>query len=97
MTLNQHTPAHLPRPSRNPVKRGASAVVRLARALRADRRGNIMMMTGLAIIPLTFVIGFGVDYAKAEKLQTKLNAAADAAALVAVDPLDDPAVRRYRA
>ena len=45
-----------------------------------------MMLTGLAIIPLTFVVGFGVDYARAMRLQTHLNAAADAAALMAVSP-----------
>jgi len=45
-----------------------------------------MMLTGLAIIPLTFIVGFGVDYARAMRLQTHLNAAADAAALMAVSP-----------
>ena len=44
------------------------------------------MILGLSVIPLTFVIGFGIDYSRSEKLQTKLNAAADAAALAAVDP-----------
>lgn len=71
---------------RNSLSRGHAAIARLALALCADRRGNILMITGLAIMPLTLTIGFGVDYARAEKLQTKLNAAADAAALVAVDP-----------
>ena len=54
--------------------------------LGADRSGNIAMILGLSVIPLTFVIGFGIDYSRSEKLQTKLNAAADAAALAAVDP-----------
>ena len=58
-----------------------AAMLRAVRRLGADQRGNIMMMMGLAIIPLTFAIGFGVDYSRAEKLQTRLNAAADAAAL----------------
>jgi Flp pilus assembly protein TadG len=31
-------------------------------------------------------VGFGVDYARAEMLQTQMNAAADAAALAGVDP-----------
>ncbi|WP_052207664.1 pilus assembly protein TadG-related protein [Sphingopyxis fribergensis] len=44
------------------------------------------MIMGFAIIPLTFILGFGVDYARAMSLQTKLNAAADAAALAAVAP-----------
>ncbi|MBJ7501298.1 MAG: hypothetical protein JHC57_16195 [Sphingopyxis sp.] len=44
------------------------------------------MILGFAIIPLTFILGFGIDYARAMSLQTKLNAAADAAALAAVAP-----------
>ena len=56
----------------------------LLQRLRADRRGNVMMITGLMIVPLTVSVGFGVDYAKALRMQTKLNAAADAAALAAV-------------
>lgn len=59
---------------------------RLLRRLRADCRGNILMTMGLAIIPMTFAIGFGVDYSRAERLQTRLNAAADAATLAAVVP-----------
>ena len=73
-------------PSRNPLARCGAAMAAMVHRLCADRAGNIIMMTGLAIIPLTFTIGFGLDYARAERLQTKLNAAADAAALVAVDP-----------
>ncbi len=56
------------------------------RRVTADQCGNVMMIMGLAIIPLTFAIGFGVDYSRAEKLQTRLNAAADAATLAAVVP-----------
>ncbi|WP_206244376.1 TadE/TadG family type IV pilus assembly protein [Novosphingobium terrae] len=54
--------------------------------LRADRRGNVMSIMAFAAIPLIFAIGFGLDYSRAEKLQTKLNAAADAAVLAAVVP-----------
>ncbi len=57
---------------------------RLAARLKHDQRGNILMMTGLAIMMLTFATGAGVDYSRAMRLQTKLNAAADAAALAAV-------------
>jgi Flp pilus assembly protein TadG len=56
----------------------------LARALRREQRGNVLMIVGLAIIPLSFAVGMGIDYSRAMKLQTKLNAAADAAALAAV-------------
>jgi Flp pilus assembly protein TadG len=44
------------------------------------------MITAFAIIPLTFAAGFGIDYSRAMSLQTRLNAAADAAALAAVAP-----------
>ncbi|CAN5397777.1 hypothetical protein BH09PSE3_BH09PSE3_23900 [soil metagenome] len=44
------------------------------------------MLMGFAIIPLTFLVGFGIDYSRAMSLQTHLNAAADAAALAAVAP-----------
>ena len=56
------------------------------RRLRADRQGNMLMMMGFAVIPLTLAIGFGVDYSRAERLQTQLNAIADSAALAAVAP-----------
>jgi Flp pilus assembly protein TadG len=58
----------------------------LIRRLAADRSGNILMLTGLAILLLTMAIGMGIDYSRAQRLETKLNAAADAAALAAVDP-----------
>ena len=44
------------------------------------------MMMGFAVIPLTLAIGFGVDYSRAERLQTQLNAIADSSALAAVTP-----------
>lgn len=44
------------------------------------------MIMGFALIPMTFAVGFGVDYSRAKSLQTHLNAAADAAALAAVGP-----------
>jgi Flp pilus assembly protein TadG len=54
------------------------------RTMLRQRRGNVMMMFALALAPLTCSIGMGVDYARAMKSQTKLNAIADAAALLAV-------------
>lgn len=62
-----------------------AAMGRLAR-LKADQRGGVMMIMGFSIIPLTFTVGFGIDYSRAMSLQTHLNAAADAAALAAVGP-----------
>lgn len=52
--------------------------------LRTDRRGNVLMLMGFSVIPLTLASGISIDYARAARLQTKLNAAADAAALMAV-------------
>ncbi|KQM36371.1 hypothetical protein ASE59_04710 [Sphingomonas sp. Leaf10] len=51
--------------------------------LRADRRGNILMIFGFALVPITFATGMAIDYGTAMRIQTDLNAAADAAALSA--------------
>lgn len=59
-------------------------VSRLTRSLARDRRGNVLMLMAFSVIPLTFSTGMAIDYARAARLQTKLNAAADAAALAAV-------------
>ncbi|PVE53471.1 hypothetical protein DC429_12215 [Arthrobacter sp. TPD3018] len=60
------------------------------RCLFRDRRGNVLMMFGFALLPLTFAVGMGIDYARAMTAQTKLNAIADASALVAVSKLVMP-------
>jgi Flp pilus assembly protein TadG len=54
------------------------------RRLYADRRGNVLLIMGFATIPMTFATGMAIDYSQAARLQTKLDAAADAAALAAV-------------
>ena len=64
----------------------STAAAKLIARLKADQGGNIFMIMGFAIIPLTFIVGFGVDYGRAMSLQTQLNAAADSAALAAVAP-----------
>jgi Flp pilus assembly protein TadG len=56
----------------------------LARSLTADKRGNVLMIVGFALVPLTFSTGMVIDYSRAARLQTKLNAVMDAAALSAV-------------
>ncbi len=66
--------------------RSAAAWVRFGTRLKANEEGGVLIILGFAIIPLTFALGFGIDYARAMSLQTKLNAAADAAALAAVAP-----------
>lgn len=52
--------------------------------IRPDTRGNVLMTLALSIVPLMLATGASIDYARAARLQTKLNAAADAAALAAV-------------
>lgn len=64
----------------------AAALGRFFSRLKASQEGGVFIIMGFAIIPLTFILGFGIDYARAMSLQTKLNAAADAAALAAVAP-----------
>ncbi|MCW0198102.1 pilus assembly protein TadG-related protein [Sphingopyxis sp.] len=69
-----------------PSRRPAAALARFLGRLKADQKGGVYMILGFSLIPLTFIVGFGVDYARAMSLQTRLNAAADAAALAAVAP-----------
>ena len=52
--------------------------------LRRNTAGNVLIMFGFAMIPMVFAAGMGVDYTRAAKLRTKMNALADAAALSAV-------------
>ena len=47
-------------------------------------RGNVLMLFGFAVVPMVFATGMGIDYSRAARLRTKLNAIADAAALSAV-------------
>ncbi|WP_068083700.1 pilus assembly protein TadG-related protein [Novosphingobium rosa] len=74
-SLPARLPAHWP-----------DRLVAFLRRLRADRRGNVLLMMGAALPLLLLAVGFGIDYARAQRLQTKLDAAADAAALATVDP-----------
>jgi Flp pilus assembly protein TadG len=50
----------------------------------ADRRANIAIIFGLAMLPMISALGCVVDYTMASMIKTKLQAAADAAALAAV-------------
>ncbi|HWW66076.1 MAG TPA: pilus assembly protein TadG-related protein [Sphingomonadaceae bacterium] len=52
--------------------------------LGRDRRGNVLLLVAFSIVPLVLATGVGIDYSRAARLQTRLNAAADAAALAAV-------------
>jgi Flp pilus assembly protein TadG len=51
-----------------------------------DRRGNVAIIFALSLLPAVFLIGMALDFSAAIQKRTKLNAAADAAALAAVTP-----------
>lgn len=62
-------------------------VIPVARAIapfRRDRHGTVAITFALALIPIAFACGAAVDYSYANKVKSKLDAAADAAALAAV-------------
>ncbi|WP_395612461.1 pilus assembly protein [Allosphingosinicella sp.] len=58
-------------------RRGRGFLSRLAR----DSRGNTLAIVGAALIPLTAMIGSGVDMSRAYMAKTRLQTACDAAAL----------------
>lgn len=60
-------------------------MVAAARKMLAAREGTVAMTFALSIIPVFGVVGAAVDYGSAALARSKLDAAADAAALSAVD------------
>jgi uncharacterized protein (UPF0333 family) len=50
-----------------------------------SRRGNVAIIFALTLLPITFLIGMVINYSEASQKQVILDAAADAAALAAVD------------
>ena len=68
----------------------APAVARcgtLVRAVSVDSDANVTLISALSLIPTLFGLGFSIDYARAQMLQSRINAVADAAALTATDQL----------
>lgn len=61
-----------------------SSLYRPVLGVLRHRRGAVMMMFAMALPVLIFAIGMGIDYARAMKAQTRMNAVADSAALSAV-------------
>ena len=61
----------------------ASLVSRLYGFTR-DRRGNVMIIVGLAMLPLLGMVGLAVDYSVALTAKAKLDTAADAAAIAGI-------------
>jgi Flp pilus assembly protein TadG len=72
--------------TRHPSARLVALCITFGRLLSRERQGNVMVMLAFGLIPLTFAIGFEIDYSRARKMQTDLNSIADAAVLTAVDP-----------
>lgn len=51
---------------------------------RDNKRGNVAIITGLTCLPLIAAVGCVIDYTSASLIKTKLQAAADAAAVATV-------------
>jgi len=51
---------------------------------RLNKRGNVAVITALAILPMVAAVGCAIDYTSASMIKTKLQAAADAASLATV-------------
>lgn len=56
-------------------------------SLAQERDANVTLISALALVPSLFGLGFSIDYSRAEMLQSRINAVADAAALTATDML----------
>ena len=51
---------------------------------RLNKRGNVAVITALAMLPMVAAVGCAIDYTSASMIKTKLQAAADAASLATV-------------
>jgi Flp pilus assembly protein TadG len=65
------------------IKVGATRFMSLLAGFAKDRSGNVMMLFGLAMIPVLGLAGAAVDYSRATTMRAMLNAAVDSAALMA--------------
>jgi Flp pilus assembly protein TadG len=60
------------------------AFLSLLNRFRANRSGNIAVLFGIACVPLISAVGCAVDYSMATKMRSKLQAAADGAAVASI-------------
>ena len=58
-----------------------NVLLSLVRRFRRDQRGNIAVLFAIACLPFITAVGCAVDYARATQMKSKLQAAADAAAV----------------
>lgn len=65
------------------MKNGTKMLAALLNRFRSDRSGNVMMLFGLALVPILGLTGVAVDYARATNARASLSAAIDSAALMA--------------
>lgn len=66
-------------------------------AWKNDQRGNVLMLTGLAILILFAVAGAGVDFGRQQLVRMKLQNASDAAAIAAASLPESTSVEQRRA
>jgi len=69
---------------------------RLLASFRTNRRGNVAVITALACLPMVAGVGCVIDYTNASMIKTKLQAAADSAALATVS-VNSPVVATAKA
>jgi Flp pilus assembly protein TadG len=62
----------------------AQSALSLITQFRSNKRGNVAVITALCALPLIASVGCVIDYTTASLVKTKLQAAADAAALATV-------------
>jgi Flp pilus assembly protein TadG len=60
------------------------ALARLMSRFRRDRRGNVAVIFIFASVPLIAAIGGAIDYGEAVRMKSKLQSAADAAAIASI-------------
>ena len=53
----------------------------LLRSFVSSHRGNVAMMFGIALVPMTIAAGVGLDYARGALVRSQMSDALDAAAL----------------
>ncbi len=66
------------------IKSRSATTASIRHRFAAQQNGNVSLLFGLSLVPLIGVAGLGVDYGIAIAARTKLDGAADAAALAAV-------------
>jgi Flp pilus assembly protein TadG len=59
----------------------------LINRFRRDRRGNVAVIFVIALLPLLSALGCAIDYSRATQIQSKLQAAADAASVGSIAKL----------